>query len=503
MIRRLPWTVFAVICLNGCAGAVPMRPGAETIRIADTAPERDFVGEIQGVHGHGCGLLGLRGNREGALADLRNKALAQHADVLVIQRETPPHDSGNCTHNEFVIEARAYAYRSAPPPAAGSTGDAPPLRSIVRAPPPPGVTATTGAEVATAQQPARQGNASAKDPQMPGLILQFAIEDVGPLNTPTVQAERSTGECREERGYWSQVGAGSSDASVLVFGGAGQLIRVEGVPGEECILHGVDAPGCVPTKAPPPIPLHYAGSQLVRFEGDRGMTVELSYDQQGRLARVSRDRPGYQLGTRDVSHQYFRYDSLGHIQASASDSGGDGTLEQSGVWEGRYDDHGRIIALTMRGDLAGIYSLGASVVVEYDYDAAGRVHAVRHSIPQPTTEGTVNRSSDTTYAYDGQGRLETIKQCTGDAACVESKFQYAANGDLTLVGASSSSQGREEEDGRFAKYGPGCRLELLPPDPTHIEPLPNEFLAVGRPELGAPVLRITARKGNKASRKPL
>lgn len=98
-----------------------LRPGAEKVVVSDKPPQGAPVGLLLGVHGSGCGLFAKRGNREGALNNLRNKAAAAGADHVVIKSELPPYSDGFCTHQAFTIEAQGYSTR---PPAPRSSGGA-------------------------------------------------------------------------------------------------------------------------------------------------------------------------------------------------------------------------------------------------------------------------------------------------------------------------------------------------------------------------------------------
>jgi len=66
---------------------------------------------LRAVHGIGCGFAGALGNREGAVARLRNQATQEGADFVLVTSEQAPHVEGECRHNEYVINATAYRSR--------------------------------------------------------------------------------------------------------------------------------------------------------------------------------------------------------------------------------------------------------------------------------------------------------------------------------------------------------------------------------------------------------
>jgi hypothetical protein len=114
MRREHTFLLLCLVLLGGCASAVSLRPGAEKVVVTDKAPQGTPLKLLLGVHGKGCGLFAKRGNREGALANLRNKALAAGADHVVIKSELPPYSDGFCTHQAFTIEAMGYSTRRPP-----------------------------------------------------------------------------------------------------------------------------------------------------------------------------------------------------------------------------------------------------------------------------------------------------------------------------------------------------------------------------------------------------
>jgi hypothetical protein len=94
-------------------------PGAELVQVGkgDVA-NYQYLGEVSGVHGAGCGVFGYRGSYAGAVADLRNKAKAMGANYVQIMSQTQPFPAHNCFVNEYIIDATAYRNPAAPVPIA-------------------------------------------------------------------------------------------------------------------------------------------------------------------------------------------------------------------------------------------------------------------------------------------------------------------------------------------------------------------------------------------------
>jgi hypothetical protein len=138
MQRALALALVCLAPLSACASAVWLRPGAEKVQVLEKAPDARRVGPLLGVHGKGCGIFARRGNREGALNNLKNRALEAGADRVVIKGELPPYNDGFCQHGAYLIEAVAFSTKPKPAAAAPVSATAAPStpRQVVAAPPP-------------------------------------------------------------------------------------------------------------------------------------------------------------------------------------------------------------------------------------------------------------------------------------------------------------------------------------------------------------------------------
>ena len=110
-----------VIAITGCAGGVKVPhlsvaeyedsvSGSEKVVVSKISPENGAVnkGSIIGVHGNGCGFMGFKGDRDGAIIAVRNKAALMGANYVQILNEQEPYSDGKCAHNEYRIEGNAY-----------------------------------------------------------------------------------------------------------------------------------------------------------------------------------------------------------------------------------------------------------------------------------------------------------------------------------------------------------------------------------------------------------
>lgn len=113
-MRRLLLLGLFLLPVAGCAaGVVMVRPGADKVTIVEKPPQARSVGPILAVHGKGCGLFAKRGNRDGALAVLKNLAVAKGADRVLIKAEHGPYTDGYCKRQSYTIEAIGYAQAAA------------------------------------------------------------------------------------------------------------------------------------------------------------------------------------------------------------------------------------------------------------------------------------------------------------------------------------------------------------------------------------------------------
>ncbi len=108
---RLISLISLAIVFAGCASQkIKLKPGAGNITVSVSKPGSNYkyVGELSATHGRGCGAFGRRGNYEGVVAILKNKALNLQANYVMILRSTPPHLASRTTDNSFGCFANAY-----------------------------------------------------------------------------------------------------------------------------------------------------------------------------------------------------------------------------------------------------------------------------------------------------------------------------------------------------------------------------------------------------------
>lgn len=104
VIALLTFTLF------GCAGTPKPAQGALDVAAREDPPtgvSKD-LGPLRIEHGHGCGFLGLRGTRDGAIAAAKNKTAELGGNYYRIVKETAPYSDGECLHNEYILEGIAY-----------------------------------------------------------------------------------------------------------------------------------------------------------------------------------------------------------------------------------------------------------------------------------------------------------------------------------------------------------------------------------------------------------
>ena len=113
--------------LAGCIEAdLPQLTTAGTVVAtgkSDPAPGTQELGPIEASNGSGCGWFGARGNFEGAMVDLRNRAAAMGANYVQIFTLTEPHGSGFCFIDAFTIRGLAFHVAKGP----GAVAIAPPI----------------------------------------------------------------------------------------------------------------------------------------------------------------------------------------------------------------------------------------------------------------------------------------------------------------------------------------------------------------------------------------
>lgn len=79
---------------------------------ADPGPGYEYVGEVSGVSGNGCGMYGTEGSFAESAKALRNEAYALGADYVQIMAQTKPGLQGSaeagCYRNKYQIDGTAY-----------------------------------------------------------------------------------------------------------------------------------------------------------------------------------------------------------------------------------------------------------------------------------------------------------------------------------------------------------------------------------------------------------
>ena len=104
--------ILAVALLFGaCTASKPeIQGGSNAVRVAkaDPGPAYEELGPVSGENGGGCGLYGAVGTYEGAVAALKNKALALGGDYVQIVDVQRPYKAGVCRVNTFTVSGTAF-----------------------------------------------------------------------------------------------------------------------------------------------------------------------------------------------------------------------------------------------------------------------------------------------------------------------------------------------------------------------------------------------------------
>ncbi len=162
-----------------------------------------------------------------------------------------------------------------------------------------------------------------------------------------------------------------------------------------------------------------------REDGSVAGHVVYTYDPQGRLVRTLLDGPNV-FGARD---KRYEYDAAGLLVGVAADADANGKPEHQTVLS--YDANGRLVRS----------QLGAKFLVEYEYDAQGRLVAEKETndgsqsvvrleyengrLAQRTESLRGIEAVSTRYAYDAAGRLVS-KVSTGETSETK-RYEYDAN----------------------------------------------------------------------------
>jgi hypothetical protein len=130
-IHRLTGLALIMLALAGCKTppSAPAHPDASSVRVGkgDALPSDIEIGPISGVHGTGCGGIGFKGEYEGAVLDLKNRAAGMNANYVQIHSLIEPHIEPMCYVNEYFIRGTAYRRNMAAAPGPSTaTGPVPP-----------------------------------------------------------------------------------------------------------------------------------------------------------------------------------------------------------------------------------------------------------------------------------------------------------------------------------------------------------------------------------------
>lgn len=102
------------VALLACGGAVRIPALTAKGKQVTVSPNQQAeackeIGPMKAEHGSGCEPLGLEGAREGAEAELRNKAAEKGANYVRLTEEQRPHESPGCRTRTWTLTGIAYA----------------------------------------------------------------------------------------------------------------------------------------------------------------------------------------------------------------------------------------------------------------------------------------------------------------------------------------------------------------------------------------------------------
>ena len=222
----------------------------------------------------------------------------------------------------------------------------------------------------------------------------------------------------------------------------------------------------------------------VSFEG---VVTENVYDDYGRLSAMNYyiDETAYAGGTGNPTEQWqYSYDEYGRKDVAVRSADVAGTLIQNRIEETIYDDRGRIIhEISDEGVVSyGYDSFGrmtfmsvnathntqsdliltsvdnlpadpstAERVTRYDYDILGRLV----SVSEDATPANPNDDPlvETDYAFDLQGRMDTMSTSGQTAASVTTDYDYDQLGRLHTINET------DQAGNTLASYDYGIRID--------------------------------------------
>lgn len=122
-------TLFSLAC---CAPAAPIpavspQADAVDVRLSQPPAGARALGNLEAVHGRGCGSVGEIGTEEGALAILKTEAAKRGANYVYVAGRFPPHPETMCFDQSYRITGIAYIVPDGyPPDDAASQGNVTP-----------------------------------------------------------------------------------------------------------------------------------------------------------------------------------------------------------------------------------------------------------------------------------------------------------------------------------------------------------------------------------------
>ncbi len=108
---RMAMASVSVLMLSACtAGPSGLQQATLEVDVQNVAPSGKYrnLGPITATHGHGCGLFGSRGDFEGAVIILREKAVARGANYVQIIKQQGEFIREPCLDRTYIIDGFAY-----------------------------------------------------------------------------------------------------------------------------------------------------------------------------------------------------------------------------------------------------------------------------------------------------------------------------------------------------------------------------------------------------------
>jgi hypothetical protein len=97
-------SLIGLVAACGGGDVAPLTPSAQSVSTGEAPPAgARYIGAVRGSSGSGCGVFGVKGSYEGALADLRNRAAELGGNFVKIENVIGPHDESGCHSSAFEI----------------------------------------------------------------------------------------------------------------------------------------------------------------------------------------------------------------------------------------------------------------------------------------------------------------------------------------------------------------------------------------------------------------